>query len=98
MATEFGELVRKLRLRAGIGLRRFAALIGELPSNWSSIEHGRTPPRRSPEKLREIADALGLREGTDNWDRLFNSATRTGSLPADIEHMASRKLVPVLLR
>lgn len=96
MDSRFGETLRRLRLQAGYGLRRFAELIEIEPSNLSAIEHGR---RAAPEKkLREIADALGLAEDSAEWRDLFDSAARDGELPADVRHVANRRLVPALLR
>jgi transcriptional regulator with XRE-family HTH domain len=94
----FGPLLRELRLKANIGLRRFAAMVGIKPSNLSDIENGRRNPPSEADKLREIAVALGLAEDSDEWAELFDAARRQGELPADIRHMADRKLVPVLLR
>jgi transcriptional regulator with XRE-family HTH domain len=96
--NEFGSLLRELRLRANIGLRRFAELVGIKPSNLSDIENGRRHPPSDPDKLREIAESLGLAEGSTDWQQLFDAARREGDLPADIRHMADRKLVPALLR
>jgi transcriptional regulator with XRE-family HTH domain len=95
---EFGPLLREWRLGANIGLRRFAELVGIKPSNWSDIENGRRHPPSDPEKLREIAEALGLAVGSPEWQQLFDAARRQGDLPADIRHMADRRLVPALLR
>ena len=95
---EFGPLLREMRLKANLGLRRFAELIDIKPSNLSDIENGRRHPPAGSEKLREIAETLGLAEGSDEWQRLFDAARRRGDLPADIRHMADRKLVPALLR
>ena len=95
---EFGPFLRDLRSKANLGLRRFADLIDIKPSNLSDIENGRRHPPADPEKLREIAQALGLAEDSDEWRRLFDAARRRGDLPADIRHMADRKLVPALLR
>lgn len=96
--NDFGPLLRDLRLRANLGLRRFAELVGIKPSNLSDIENGRRHPPSDPEKLREIAEALGLAEDSLEWEQLFDAARRPGDLPADIRHMADRKLIPALLR
>lgn len=95
---EFGPFLRDLRLKANLGLRRFAELIDIKPSNLSDIENGRRHPPADPEKLREIAETLGLAEDSDEWPRLFDAARRRGDLPPDIRHMADRRLVPALLR
>jgi len=94
----FGELLKELRLEAGFGLSKFADLVGMKTSNLSALEHGRRNSPDDPAKLREIAEALGLEEGTEGWGRLFDAAARHDSLPADIRHMARRSLVPALLR
>jgi transcriptional regulator with XRE-family HTH domain len=95
---DFGPFLRDLRLRANLGLRRFAELIDIKPSNLSDIENGRRRPPADPDKLREIAETLGLAQDSDEWRHLFDAARHQGDLPADIRHMADRKLVPALLR
>jgi transcriptional regulator with XRE-family HTH domain len=98
MSNEFGEILKAARLKAGFGLRRFADMI-EMPApNLSAIEHGRRPAPDDPAKLRDIAVALGLEEDSKEWSDFFDAASRRDALPADVRHMASRKMIPVLLR
>ena len=98
MYSHAGELLRKLRLKAGLGLRSFAEMIEMQPSNLSAIEHGRRRMPNDPQKLQEIADALGLVDRSAEWDEFFEATRTPGMLPADVEHLANRRLVPVLLR
>lgn len=92
------EWLRDKRRDAGIGLREFAVLIGELPANWCNFENGRRKCPQNEEKLRKIAHVLGIREFSDDWDTLFNIVKKPNRPPADIEQVAQMQLVPTLLR
>jgi len=98
MSKEFGPLLRQLRLRAGHGLRKFAKAIGEAPSNLSAIETGARNPWRMMDKLRKVADALLLQEGSAEWDTFFISARREDALHPDLDRLLSRELNVSLLR
>lgn len=98
MGASFGELLREYRLASGFGLRRFAGIVDLKASNLSDIEHGRRYPPEDPDKLRGIADALGLIDGSEERERFFDAARRPGTLPADVRHMADRRMVAPLLR
>ena len=95
---EFGELLRKTRLDANIGLRKFAKMIGELPSNLSAVETGKRPPWRNLSRLRTIADALAIPEGSREWDRFMLSARPRDVLPEGIDRILERDLVVSMLR
>jgi transcriptional regulator with XRE-family HTH domain len=97
-AQDFGQLLRTWRLEAGYGLRQFAKVIGELPSNLSAVETGTRAPWRNMEKLREIAGALALNEGSAKWDSFFIAARRDDVLPPEIDRMLQRQLNVALLR
>jgi transcriptional regulator with XRE-family HTH domain len=92
----FGKYLKQLRLAAGYGLRRFAALIEMKASNLCDIEHDR---RAMPKEYVEpVAEALGLAKGTKELDKFFDLAREADSLPADVQHVIRRDFVPALLR
>jgi len=97
----WGEFVRTLRLKAGYGLRTFAALLGFQPSNYSNMETGKTKPPRDAARLREIAETLGITDKSEEWHRFHDLAAKAQkpSVPADVaEYAATRPVVPLLLR
>lgn len=88
--------MKKLRLRAGYGLRRFADLIEMPASNLCDIEHGR---RNMPKDyLEPTAEVLALEQGSRDWERFFELARKSDELPADVQKIAHRRLMPALLR
>ncbi len=98
---EFGAFLRESRLKAGYGLRFFAAAIEIQPSNLSNIEHGRIPPPQAPEMLARIAEALGFEERSAEWQNLFDLAVnhKEAALPGDVARYAgSTPGIPILLR
>ncbi len=98
MSRDFKSVLKAFRLRAGFGLRQFAEIIGESPSNYSGVESGMRSPWRSVAKLRAVADALALEQGSRDWDTYFIAARDEGVLPPDMSHMLDRPMIPVLLR
>ena len=92
----FGSYLKKLRLKSGFGLRRFANLIEMKASNLCDIEHDR---RSMPKEYMEpVADVLGLEKGTADWGKFFELACKSDELPADVQKVARRRFVPALLR
>ncbi len=92
----FGKYLKQLRLTAGYGLRRFAALIEMKASNLCDIEHDR---RSMPKEYVEpVAEAMGLAKGTQEWNKFFDLAHEADSLPADVQRIVRRNFVPALLR
>lgn len=72
----FGEMLKRLRLDAGFGLRRFAGLIGERPSRLSEIETGKRLPWKAKSNLRFVANALEIPKGTHERKLFFEAASR----------------------
>lgn len=91
-----GSFLKKLRLDAGLGLRKFAELLEMPASNLSAIEHNR---RGIPaEKAFLAVEILGLQKGTSSWEIFFDLASQSEKIPADIQSIASKGFVPALLR
>lgn len=56
---EFGEILRKQRIRAGVGLRELARRLGRSPGYLSDVENGHVPPP-SEEVIVGMAAALDV--------------------------------------
>jgi transcriptional regulator with XRE-family HTH domain len=99
-AETFGEYLRALRLRVGVGLRAFAEAAAMQPSNLSNLEHGRLNPPQDKETLDQLAELLGLETGSPARARLFDLAVAGRDRPpADVAAFAARTPgIPVLLR
>ncbi len=98
MATKFSALLKSYRLRAQYGLRQFAELIGDAPSNYANRESGKRSAWRDTDKLRSVAQALGLREDSQDWDAFFFAACEPSSLPPSMQRILGRPPIPRLLR
>lgn len=100
MSENFGEILRELRLKKGFGLREFAKKIDWLPSNLSNLENNRLNPPRDQKVLFSIAKALGLSQGTVNWNRFFDlAANGKEKVPADItKYLNETELMPLMFR
>jgi len=59
MEKSFGEILRELRLNAGIGLRELARMIDRSPGYLSGVEQMQVAPPSEPVIL-AIASALGV--------------------------------------
>lgn len=97
--ASFGEQLRRLRMRVGLGLRTFAELIAERTSTVSAIELSQRTPWHRADKLTRVADVLGLVVGTPFCDDLFTLARNDVACPngtaltAGHPHHASRGLL-----
>ncbi len=70
----FGEFVKERRITQKLSLRQFCRALDEDPSNWSKIERGIISAPQDEGKLKKIAGILGIEKGTDDWNRLFDTA------------------------
>jgi transcriptional regulator with XRE-family HTH domain len=81
----FGEFIKKRRLDKGLGLREFCKQIEIDASNWSKVERGVLSPPQDEEKLRNIAQALGIKFQSEEWKEMQDLANiDAGIIPTDI--------------
>lgn len=85
----FGQHLRNLRIRAGLGLRTFAELVAERTSTVSAIELGVCAPWHRVEKLDRVADVLGLVASSD-YGREFYALARTAPASNGTAHPSPR--------
>ena len=95
----FGEWVKKRRADRQITLRGFAEASGIDPGNLSRYERGVLPPPQG-EALDRISRALGLEEGSSEWQALHDlAAIAAGRIPPDLAaDPVLGKRLPVLFR
>lgn len=96
----FGIFFKEKRRESGLTLREFCRKNGFDAGNISKIERGLLPPPQSREKISEYADALGIKEGTDDWIEFFDlAATGAGRIPSDIaSNDELMNALPILFR
>jgi transcriptional regulator with XRE-family HTH domain len=81
----FAELFKRLRKDRRITLRAFCERAGADPANISRMERGAMAPPQDREILARYANALGVREGSDDWYQFVDSAAADrGIIPKDI--------------
>ena len=98
MATEFGVLVKDMRIKKRLTLRKFCQELELDPSNWSKIERGINPPPRDETVLSGWADFFGL-EGIFRQEFLDAGAIARQEIPADmINDEALRAKLPAFFR
>lgn len=81
----FGEFVKERRIQKGLTLREFCRLISFDASNWSKIERNVLSPPQDEEKMKKIAQVLGIEIGSNNWDEFKDkSSIAAGVIPRDL--------------
>ena len=96
----FGEFVKERRIARDITLRRFCQSIDWDASNWSKIERGLLAPPQDEEKLKRIAEIIGIEQGSENWQAM-KDLSRIGAqkLPDDaVTHRRILKALPLFFR
>lgn len=97
--TEFGEMLKALRIEAGMTLREFCRKAGEDPANLSRIERSlRTAP--CDDVVERYAKAIGIPCNKDLWHQFFDlAALSRREIPRDIASDAALVAkLPALLR
>lgn len=99
MAKSFGQFLKEKRLALDMSLREFAKRVGMQPSNYCNVEADVLPPPPA-ETLDRLAKALGLRQGTRDYE-IFHDLAAKGrdEIPADVERIVKEnELIPAMLR
>lgn len=98
--NSFGEFFSSKRRSLCLTLREFCRNNNFDPGNISKIERNLIPAPASKEKRLEYANALGIKEGTEEWLVFCDfAAASAGKIPDDIA--LDRELLgalPVLFR
>ena len=100
MYNTFGELFSAKRKELRKTLREFCRQNGFDAGNISKLERGILTPPQSKEKRLQYANALGIREGTDDWLEFCDLARiSAGKIPTGIiENKELMEEVPILFR
>ena len=81
----FGKFFKEKRIELGLTLREFCRSNGFDPGNISKLERGLLSPPQTKKKRLEYAEALGIKENSDDWLTFCDlAATSVGKIPQDI--------------
>lgn len=83
MSTQFGRLIKDLRIAKGLTLRQCCEQLRFDPSNWSKIERGINPAPKDQKLLTEWAEYLG-QQGEALIEFLDLAAISRNEIPADL--------------
>ena len=75
MATTFGQYLKEKRLALDLSLREFAKKVGVQASNYCNVEADVLPPPPA-ETLDRLAKALGLKQGTKDYETFHDLAAK----------------------
>lgn len=97
----FGNFIRTKRLENNMTLRNFCrSLNDEDFGNWSKVERKLISPPQNFDKLQKIAGILNIKEGSEDWEKLFDySKIDAGHLPDFVtEEPNVLEILPIFLR
>lgn len=81
----FGDFIKNQRLDRDIGLREFCRRLSIDASNWSKVERGVLPPPQDEDKLRQIADVIGINTESQLFIEMKDKAAiDSGIIPKDL--------------
>lgn len=91
----FGDFFKQIRKKKRITLREFCIKAQADPANISRLERSATPPPQDEDILKRYANALDIKDGSDDWYRFLDlAAADRGIIPKDI--MSDRDAVSML--
>ena len=91
----FGDFFKQTRKNKRITLREFCIKAQADPANISRLERGAMPPPQDTDILKRYADALSIKDGSDDWYTFLDlAAADRGIIPKDI--MSDREAVSML--
>lgn len=87
MNQSFGSFIKEKRINLNYTLRSFCQTKGYDTAYISRLENGFLNPPTSEEKLRGLALALELKDGSPDWVTFFDlAAIENKTLPEDIKN------------
>ncbi len=91
----FGQFFKKKRIDLRLTLRQFCLENNLDPGNISKIERGILPPPTNAEKLKQYAESLKIKEGSNDWHEFVDLAyASSGRIPEEI--LSNKDLVSKL--
>ena len=97
--TNFGNLLKSLRIKKELSLRDVCKLTEYDPSNWSKIERGKIPPPSDEKVLNKWAKALDIKTKKDIQIFIDEATIAQGIIPQDIlSHGNAAKYLPAFFR
>jgi|ERR1035437_1057568 transcriptional regulator with XRE-family HTH domain len=93
----FGSFIKSKRIENNITLRHFCKETDIDPSNWSKIERELAPPPKSNSMLERIAKTLGLKQGSEDYNTMFDLAI-ISFIPRELISENELNRLPVFFR
>lgn len=95
----FGEFIKKRRLDLGYTLREFCRTKGQESAYISRLENTICLPPKKEEKLKSLAKAYEIKEGTVLWVDFFDQAAASlKTLPKDLNNENITRFLPAFCR